>query len=234
MLIWQFVSLAVGLEMLLPSPRTVALRLFALASTPGYWLAVGLTLSRIVFGFLLAFFAAAPMAAFAYRFTPVRVFIAPLIRAMKAAPVVSSIIICLMLLPSPWLSAVISFTMALPILYTAMLEGLCDVDGSVLDMAAVYGVPYRRRALFIFFPQTLPFLIAGTNLALGLCLKAGVAAELIGLSQGTVGEQMYRAKVFVDSAGVLAWTVTVIALSFCLEKAGASGLKLLLRLLERS
>jgi NitT/TauT family transport system permease protein len=123
--------------------------------------------------------------------------------------------------------------MAFPILYTNILAGLDDADLDLLEMAFVFNVRPHKRALFIVFPRLAPFLISGTSLALGLCRKAGVAAEVIGLPRGSVGERMYRAKIFVDSESVLAWTATVIAASFLLEKISLAGLRAALKALER-
>jgi NitT/TauT family transport system permease protein len=234
LLVWQLASLVVGMEILLPSPASVLLRLGALARAPEYWSAVGFSLARITLGFLSAFCAGTALAALARAYPPVGRLLAPLMGAMKAAPVVSYIILCLLLMPASRLSAAVSFMMALPILYTNVLTGLFAVDARLLEMAAVFDVPKGRRALFIVFPQTAPFLLSGVRLALGLCWKAGVAAEVIGLPRGSVGEGMYQAKIFVDSGSVLAWTVTVIALSFALEQIGTGGIAALLRALEKA
>jgi NitT/TauT family transport system permease protein len=232
-LVWQLASARIGMEMLLPSPSSVLQRLCSLALTADYWAGVGFTFAHVALGFVSAFCAGMVLSASACACHLLRSLIEPLMRVMKAAPVVSYIILCLLLLPSTWLSAAISFVMALPILYTNMLAGLDAVDRNLLEMAAVFAVRPYKRAFFIVFPQMAPFLLSGTSLALGLCLKAGVAAEVIGLPRGSVGEQMYQAKVFVDSGGVLAWTATVVALSFLLEKASAAVFDALLKSLER-
>ena len=55
--------------------------------------------------------------------------------------------------------------------------------------------------------------------------KAGIAAEVIGTPLRSIGEQMYLSKVYMATAELFAWTMTVILLSTVLEK-------LLLRLLR--
>jgi NitT/TauT family transport system permease protein len=45
-----------------------------------------------------------------------------------------------------------------------------------------------------------------------------VAAEVIGLPEGSIGERLYQAKIFLTSADLFAWTAVVIALSFALER----------------
>ena len=48
--------------------------------------------------------------------------------------------------------------------------------------------------------------------------KAGVAAEIIGLIDGSIGEMLYNAKVYFQNADLLCWTLIIIILSVCSEK----------------
>ena len=48
-------------------------------------------------------------------------------------------------------------------------------------------------------PQVLPYFRSAVSAALGLCWKAGTAAEVIGLSGGTIGERLYTAKVYFQT-----------------------------------
>ncbi len=43
--------------------------------------------------------------------------------------------------------------------------------------------------------------------------KAGVAAEVIGVVGGSIGERLYEAKIYLMTADLLAWTVVIVALS---------------------
>ena len=56
-----------------------------------------------------------------------------------------------------------------------------------------------------------------------------IAAEVIGLPDGSIGEKLYQAKIYLSTGEVLAWTVVIIFLSVCFEQL----VGLLLRLLQR-
>ena len=64
------------------------------------------------------------------------------------------------------------------------------------------------------------------KLSVGMSWKSGVAAEVIGTPDFSVGEQLYMSKIHLDTAGVLAWTVAIILVSMLCEKV-------LLRLWDR-
>lgn len=226
LLIWYAASRIIAQEMLLASPVSVARRLWELVFTGDFWRAVLFSLSRVTAGFFLSLALGVLLAVAAWKLRAAAIFLQPFIGITKAAPVASYIILCLLFLPSKSLSVVISFLMGLPIIYTNMLEGLLGMDRKLLEMAAVYEVPLRKRAAYIYFSQLTPFLISACSLSLGLCWKSGIAAEVIGLPLGSIGENLYQAKIFVDTKTVLSWTVVVIAVSFLLER-------LLLSLLQR-
>jgi len=67
-------------------------------------------------------------------------------------------------------------------------------------------------------PQVLPYFRTALSLALGLCWKAGAAAEVIGLPAGTIGERLYTAKVYFQTPDLFAWTLAIVAVSVLAER----------------
>ena len=78
-----------------------------------------------------------------------------------------------------------------------------------------------------------PFLLAGCAAALGMSWKAGVAAEVIGVVAGSLGERLYDAKIYLQTADLLAWTVVIVALSALFERLVLALLRRGFRRLER-
>lgn len=219
LLVWQVVAWVVGQEFLLASPVSVARRLTELVVTGDFWGTVGHSLSRIAVGFLAAAVVGVLTAALASSSRVVDAVLGPAMTAVRAAPVVSFIILLLMLPGgSTRLAAATSFLMVLPIVHSTVLEGIRNRDPALLEMAAVFRVPLLRRFAAIDIPAVLPYIAAACHVGVGLAWKAGVAAEVIGLPQGSIGERMYQGKLLLNSADVFAWTVVVIAVSFASER----------------
>lgn len=65
---------------------------------------------------------------------------------VKATPVASFIILCLVWIPSRGLSVFISFLMVLPIIYTNVLEGIHHTDRQLLEMAEIFRGSYEFLA----------------------------------------------------------------------------------------
>lgn len=224
LLVWQGASMALAAAyphgaLLLASPAAALLRLGELARTAAFWRAVGGSALRIFGGFLLSCLLAVVLAALAARFCRLRELLAPLVAAVKAVPVVSFIILALVWLDSGDLPLFISALMVFPPVYLNVLAGIAATDKRLLEMARVFRVPLRRKLRDIWLPQVLPYFRAACSLGLGLCWKAGVAAEVIGLPAGTIGERLYTAKVYFQTPDLFAWTAVIVAVSVLFEKA---------------
>lgn len=214
---WQLASMAVGSRIVLVGPAEVARRLAELLLEADFWVSMGLSLGRVATGFGLAVVAGVALAAWASRSRVVEGLLAPLVGAVKAAPVASFVVLLLMWVSSRRLSVAVSFLMAFPILYTNVLAGVRQTDPALLEMADVFGVSSWARVRTVYAAQVAPYLRAGLSLAMGLSWKSGIAAEVIGLPAPSIGIHLYDAKVYLDTPDLLAWTVVIVALSVGLE-----------------
>ena len=172
-------------------------------------------------------------AALAARYGRVRELLAPAMLTIRSVPVASFIILALIWFSSRNLAVLISFLMVLPVIYSNVLEGIAATDRQLLEMAQVFRIPAGRRIRYLYVPQVLPFFHAGCAVALGLCWKAGVAAEVIGMPQGSIGERLQQAKVYLDTPDLFAWTLVVVLISLAFEKVFLALLRGAVRRSER-
>lgn len=216
--VWEAVSVLIGHEILLASPLRVLARLFELGVTAEYWQSVMFSLFRIAGGFLLALACGCAMGVLASRFTRFRELLAPAMATIKATPVASFIILVLIWLPSRGLSVFISFLMVLPVIYTNVCTGIECTDSRLLEMARVFRVPRARVWRVVYLSQAMPHIRSACSVALGLSWKAGIAAEVIGIPRGSIGERLYSAKIYLETPDLFAWTLTVILASLLFER----------------
>ena len=189
---------------------------------------------RIVAGFLLALLAGSVLAVMAGRFRLLEIILWPFVAAIKSVPVASFIILCLIWLSAQSLSVFISFLMVFPIVYTNMLQGIKSTDQKLLEMAELFRVGWLKRMQYIHLPHLKPYLVSACSVSIGLSWKAGVAAEVIGIPDGSIGEKLYQAKVYLSTSDLFAWTTVIVALSILFEKLFLYFLQRLFARLERS
>ena len=217
--VWQAAAMAVGQEVFLVSPLRAAGTLLRLLPTGDFWARVAFSSGRILLGFGLGCVCSAVLAVAARLCPAVELLLAPVMQLVKATPVASFVILALVWVRGRELSILISFLMALPVLYGAVRTGIASADVQLLEMARVFAVPAGRRLRAIWLPAVLPAFREGCRTALGLCWKSGVAAEVIGLPDGSIGDALYRAKITLSTGELFAWTFVIICLSALFERA---------------
>ena len=222
---WQLLSMIVGQEILLASPFSVAGRFFALIFTPSFWQTLSFSLLRILGGFLLGCASGVVLAALSAKFRRIRELIAPFVAVIRAIPVASFVIVALIWIPSRNLALLISALIVWPVVYANVLSGIEETDIKLLEMAHVFRLSGMKRIMYIYIPQALPYFRAAVVASMGLAWKSGVAAEVIGIPSGSIGEALYRAKIYLMTPDLFAWTIALIAASLVCEK-------LFLRLLD--
>ena len=200
--------------------------MLSLLGEKAFYLAVGSSLLRIGAGFGAGLSLAVLLAAGSSRFPFLEELLAPLMGLIKTVPVASFAVLLLIWWGPSGLAAAVSLLVVLPGVYFSALEGLKSMDVRLLEMAEVFRLPFRNRFFYLYRPELRPFLSGSIKAALGMCWKAGVAAEVIGIPARSVGEGLYLSKIYLDTAGVFAWTAAVVLVSFAMEK-------LILTLLER-
>ncbi len=233
LLIWQLGAMAMDQQILLVSPIAVLIRLGTLAVEPSFWKAVGFSLLRITGGFFLGAAVGTVLAALSARLRRVEELLAPLLLAIKSIPVASFIILSLILFSSRNLSVLISFLMVLPVLYAGVLGGIRAMDKQMLEMAQVFQIPTPRRVRYVYLPQVLPYFRAACASALGLCWKSGIAAEVIGMPTGSIGERLQQAKIYLDTPDLFAWTLVIVLVSLAFERLFLALLQIATRYLGR-
>jgi NitT/TauT family transport system permease protein len=232
--IWQIGALLLDRSIILVTPVAVAQRLFTLLPESDFIHAIAFSFFRIVGGYFLALLVGSVLAVGAGHYHGLEVILWPYIHAIKSVPVASFIILCLIWLSSDSLSVFIAFLMVLPIVYTNMLQGIKSTDEKLLEMAEVFRMSRLRKLKYIHLPHLKPYLLSACSVSIGLSWKAGIAAEVIGIPDGSIGEKLYEAKVYLSSADLFAWTAVIVLISVVFEKLFLRGLKMFFDRLERS
>lgn len=224
LLLWQIVSFFIP-KILFASPIEVGRSLCDLMREGDFWKAIFYSFIKVGIGFFLAVFLGSLLGFLAFRVRIFEELCGPILQMMKAMPVASFIIVALIWISSAKISILISFLVAFPIHYISMLEGLKTLDKTLEEMAEVFGVPKKRRIKQLYFPQIFPYISNGLKMSAGMCWKAGIAGEIIGLPKYSIGENLYLAKLYLNTPDLFAWTVVIILLSVIFEKIWIEILK---------
>lgn len=227
--LWTVAYYAVHQDLLLASPWQVLRTLVVQAREAFFWQAVlhslGRTLLAIVLGILLGIL----LAVLAALSPTLATLISPALTVIRATPVTSFIILALVWLSSQWVPVLTGIIMVLPIVFGNVLQGILDTDRRLLEMARMYGLGRWGQLRHVIAPSVAPTLWAACETSLGLCWKATIAAEVLGVPKMAIGTQLYQSKIYLQTDKLLAYTLVVILLSILMERL----LQLLIRRLRR-
>ena len=216
--VWMLVAALVAQPLILPGPGAVALALLRLVCDGGTWAILAGSGARILGGLALAAVCGGVLAGVSVRSRTFSRLVAPALSFVKATPVACVVVLLLIWLGSARVSIAAVLLMALPGVYFSLVEGLAQVDKPLEQMFRLHGVRGWRLFFAHTWREVLPFVLSCARAVIGMSWKAGVAAELIGMAVGTVGERIYQAKLLIETADLLAWTVLVVAASWACER----------------
>ena len=218
LILWEIASRFIDNSILMVSPKTVCTTLLELMKTGTFYIELLGSMGRILLGFFAGLILGVIFASLAYKFDFLSYLLKPIVSVIKSTPVASFIILILIWVGSSYLVVIIALLMVFPVVYGNMYQGFCQVKPEMIEMSKIFRLSYRKRVRYIYLPSLMPYLIVACTLSLGLCWKAGIAAEVIGIPNGSIGASLYNAKLFFDTNVVFAWTIVIIVCSVCLEK----------------
>lgn len=218
LLLWQGITMAVDVEMLLPSPVKILITLGGMMGTSVFWITVATTVARVLVGFLIGFALGTGMAILAFRFSLFGRFLSPIIYVIKSTPVASFILLALWWMSPETVPSFICMLIVLPIVFSNVSEGLKAVDADLLEMSRVFRFSFGKRLRCVYLPCVVPYFTAASGVSLGLSWKAGIAAEVICRCASSIGNAIYESKFYLEIREMYAWTVVVILLSVLFDR----------------
>ncbi len=224
-LIWQGLSGLISNSILFAGPYETAAALWSMLGDHLFYLSIGSSILRIMLGILAGAFLGTICGAVAYKIKTFKDFIGPFVSVIKSIPVASFIIIILIWTGNKNVSFFITALVSFPLVYIQILNRLLGTDKAILELAACYKVGLLKRIRYIYLKELREGLRPAMELAIGMGFKSGTAAEVIGQPLNSIGNNLYRAKINLDTDRLFAWTVTIVVISYVIEKVVSYILK---------
>lgn len=217
-LIWQIASMMTGLELLLASPVAVLKTIMNMLASKQFYVILMHTMLNIGSGLIAGIIIGAVLGICSAKYKLIDEFLEIPLQLMKALPVAAFVILLLMWFGSKNVSRIISAMVVIPMVTTGVTDGIKNTDIRLIKMAKVYDMSTFNRFRYVYMTGVYPYLSSQLKVALGMCFKAGISAEIIGLVSNTIGTSMYYAKMYLLSSELFAWSIVVIVMSLLTEK----------------
>ncbi len=216
-IVYAIISKVVGVELIAPSVGSTLKEFFAMFGKGEFYKAVGGTLWRAFIAYVLSFVLAFALAALTKLWKPLRRAFSPIVALIRVLPTMSLILLALIWFNSFQSTVLVAFCIVFPMLYTGFCDAIESVDKDLIEMSRVYAVDKRRLVTKLYIPQALPSVFTSVKSSIGLNLKLIISAEVLAQTADSMGLYMQLAKINLDTAVLLAWTIVAILLGGLFE-----------------
>ncbi len=150
------------------------------------------SLKRIFFGFVISFCSAVPIGLLMGRSRNAEAIAKPIVELLRPIPPIAWVPIFLIVFGFLWGPIAIVFLgMFFPILLNVTF-GARSVDPVLIDVARTLGAGRREVFVKVVLPFTLPYMMTGIKIGLGIGWMCIVAAEMLGAVGGGVGYYIWN------------------------------------------
>lgn len=215
--IWQLVSMIAGSSHIFPSPSQTLIAFVEIIRSETFIPSIGSTIIRGIIGFIIALILAFMLGIPAGMSRSVFLFINPILVSIRSTPVISIILLAIIWLGNQRVPVFIALLTMFPIICGNIIEGIRNVDKSLIEMGGVYKVGKRKILTGISIPSIIPFLTGGISNALGFGWRAIIIGEVLSQPSMGIGSRMQDAQTFLMVSDLIAWTLIAIIISSVFE-----------------
>lgn len=210
---WQLAA-SLTIPILLPPPIDVA-RTFWTGLADGSLLShVGASYYRILVGWAIGSLVAVPFAILAGRVPLVRMLLDPYIEFFRFIPPIAFVTLFMIWFGLGELSKItlIVYT-AFFTTFVSTMAGAMSVETERIRAAQCLGASSRQIFFKVVVPATVPHIITGVRLALGLAFMTVIAAEFIAAQTG-IGYLIFNSRLFAQTDNVFVGIITLGLMGF--------------------
>jgi len=155
------------------------------------WQNIWASLQRFLYGFLIAFIVAVPLGLVMGFSRKIELLTKPIVEIFRPIPPIAWVSLFLIALGLFWGPIVVIFIGVFFPLLSNIIFGVKSVDRYLIDAAKTLGAKRLQVFIKVIFPATVPYIMTGITIGLGIGWMCIVAAEMVSVFGGGVGYYIY-------------------------------------------
>lgn len=224
--IWQAMSVAYDLQLILPPPLAVARTIVDTLTLnthrwlygPNIYQHLAASFVRALSGFAIASVFAIPLGLFVGRFRSVREYVDPVIRSLYPIPGIAWIPLAILWFGLGNTSVIfVVFIAEFFPLYFNTEAGSRNINPILIDAARCFGA--RRFTLLrrVILPASLPYIVTGMRIALGGAWRMIVAGEMLA-SQSGIGSVLMESRYQLRATDLMMAMILISVVGYATER----------------
>jgi NitT/TauT family transport system permease protein len=213
LVLWQFLTLFFP-PLVLPSIKSVVIKLKEIFTTPVFYKMIGLTVERMAIGLTSGVLVGLSLGILMGAVGRFRRLLMPMISIMQTVPPVSWVVLALVWFGfngRPVMFIIVVSTV--PVIAISVCEGFKHIDSRLLQMASLYHFSRSKTMRHVIFPSIAPFFQSAFRIALGSGWKIAVMGEVLTTSDG-IGGMIKQARLNIEPESIIAWSAILVGLFY--------------------
>jgi NitT/TauT family transport system permease protein len=213
LVLWWILAEIVDNQIKFPTPYDTAQNFIRIITDEDFFLMLFYSTRRLIIGFTISFAIGLILGLISGVSDAFYYFIKPIILTLRSVPTMAVILLSLI-----WLSREISPILVVslvvfPIIYSAVVNGIRNVDKQLLEMTSIYKLSRKRKIFHLYLPSIRSSLASVLAAAISLNVKISIAAEVLSQPKYGIGTGFQMEKYAINTAGVLAWTIIAVVIA---------------------
>lgn len=216
--LWSITALVMDNALVCPTPWACLEQMVLQVQNPTFLLSAFSTIGRAMESLVLSFvlgLAASFLGAF---WKPAGSFLGKLVSLFQTVPNVCYIILLLFWTSREQTVILTGFFLLFPLVYREFYEQLESLKKRYAEVWKIYPQPAWVRMFVICLPMMKPAFLSALKSASSLAFKVCVTSEILTGLQPGIGKSLQMARLDLNPAGVVGWSIWLILIVFCFEK----------------
>lgn len=214
-LVWFVAEKTVKNEYLVPSFSQTVKELVGILCEQFFWRALGKTLVKVLYAFLISFVLAGCCALLGRACKIANDFFKPIIAIIRTLPTMAVLTVILIYSNRTVAPIIVAVMVMFPMIYAQFNVALSNINDSVVNTAKLFNIPTKIRIFNIYLPLASPVVLSHTGSNLSFAIKLVISAEVMVSSFTSIGGMISYADPNV--ARVMALTLIAVVLGLVIE-----------------
>lgn len=213
LLLWGIIARLVDNPVKIPSPLETLRALKIIVTDDVFYIQILTSTKRFLTGFSISLLLGVVLGMLSGFFTPIYYLLKPIVLTQRAVPTMGVILLALIWFNREVAPILVCVLVIFPIIYSAVVSGIRQIDKQLLEMATIYELSGKRKLRHLYLPSIKSSLLSVASAAIGLNIKINIAAEVLSQPRYAIGTGFQMEKVALNTAGVFAWSIVAILLA---------------------
>jgi NitT/TauT family transport system permease protein len=209
--LWFLLYVSFNNDYIIPSIKGTFNAFLTLFTKGHTYKVLGFTIIRLLLVIMICFLIGVLLAILSYLSYRVEAFLKPVITLIKTLPIAVIIILLLIVFTREYAPLFIVGVIVFPLIYTATLSGLENIDSFILDEVKMLSNSNIYIIKDIYLPLIYPYMLTSIIQSFGLGLKVLVMAEYLSQPKYSIGNELVFYKdLMVSMEYVYAWSIILV------------------------